>query len=157
MGYHSHCYKNFAAIQKSKKNTTQNSNKATTRSQLNSPPSSRSGILPSLCIFCDKHRKKINGQWRLSGKNQKHEMEIAIHNKAMTLKDEKLLLKVGNYKDSGPDSVGQEVQYHHQCKRIFLHQKEENTSENQSYKIKCNLFLLELHIWAKTNISIFPT
>ena len=144
MEYHSHYYKNFTAIQKPKKNTAQNSNKATTRSQLNSPPPSRSGILPSLCIFCDKHRKKINGQWTLPGKNEKHEMEIAIQNKAIALKDEKLLLKVGNYKfGDGLDFVAQEVQYHHQFKKIYLHQKEENTSGNQSYRRKCNLFILE--------------
>ena len=73
-----------------------------------------------------------------------HETEIAIQNKAMALKDEKLFLKVGNYKfGDGPDFVAQEVQYHHRCKRIYLHQKEENTSENQSYRRKGNLFILE--------------
>ena len=51
----------------------------------------------------------------------------------MVLKDEKLLLKVGNYKfGDAPDFVDEEVQYHHQCKRIYLHQKEESTSKNQS-------------------------
>ena len=144
MGYHSHCYKNFRAIQKTKKNTTQNSNKTTTRPQLNSPPPSRSGVLPSLCMFCDKRRKKINGQWTLPGKNEKHETKIAIRNKAIALKDEKFLLKVGKYKfGDDPDFVAQEGQYHHQCKRIYLHQKEENTSENQYSRRKCNLFILE--------------
>ena len=70
MGYHSHCYKNSIAIQKLKKNTTQNGNKATNRSQLNSPPPSKSRVLPSLCIFCDKRRKRINGQWTLLGKRK---------------------------------------------------------------------------------------
>ena len=144
MGYHSHCYKNFTAIQKPKKNITQNSNKATTRSQLNLPPPSRSGVLPSLCIFYDECRKKINRQWILPGKNEKHETEIAIRNKAIALKDEKLLPKVGYYKfGDGPDFVAQEVLYHHQCKRIYLHQKEESTNKNRSYRRKCNLFILE--------------
>ena len=62
----------------------------------------------------------------------------------MVLQDEKLLLKVRNYKfGDAPDFVDEEVQYHHQCKRIYLHQKEENTSKNQSYRIKYNLFILE--------------
>ena len=71
-------------------------------------------------------------------------MEIAIRNKAIALKNEKLLLKAGNYKfGDGPDFVAQEVQYRYQCKRIYLHQKEENTSENQSYRRKCYLFISE--------------
>ena len=93
VGQHSHCYRDFTAIQKPQKNTHQNSNKATTRSRLNSRPPSRSGILPSLCTFCDKHRKNVNEQQTLSGKNEKHKTDIAIQNKPMTLKDEKLLLK----------------------------------------------------------------
>ena len=80
MGYHSHCYKNFTAIQKPKKISL-----------------------------------------RIAAK-----------------------LKLGNYKfGDGPDFVAQEIQYHHQCKRIYLHQKEEITSENQSYRRKCILFILE--------------
>ena len=54
----SHCYNDFIPIQKPKKNTTQNSNKATTRSQLNSPPPSRSGVLPSLCKFWKKRKAR---------------------------------------------------------------------------------------------------
>ena len=58
MRYHSHCYKNFTATQKPNKNTTQNSYKATTSSQSNPPPPWKSGVLPSLYIFCVKCRKK---------------------------------------------------------------------------------------------------
>ena len=127
-------------MQKQKKNTTQNSNKAATRSQLNSPPPSRSGSLLSLHILSDKCRKKINGQWTLPAKNEKHETEIAIRNRAIALRVAKLLLKLGNYKfGDGTDFVAQEVQYSHQCKRIYCIKKKKTlvktnlTEENAIY------------------------
>ena len=49
-----------------------------------------------------------------------------------------------NYKfGDSTDFLAQEVQYHHQYKRIYLLKKEENTSENQSFRRKCNLFVFE--------------
>ena len=79
----------------------------------------------------------VNGHFQEIEKNQ---TEIAIRNKAMTLKDEKLLLKVENCKyGDGPDFVAQEVQYHHHCKRMYLIKRKKTlaktnlTEENAIY------------------------
>ena len=73
------------------------------------------------CVYFVTNAEKestVNGHF---WENEKNETEIAIRNKAMTLKDEKLLLKVENYKFAdGPDFVAQEVQYHHHCKKMYL-------------------------------------
>ena len=48
-----------------------------------------------------------------------------------------MLLNVANYKSGDhADLVAQEVQYHHQSKRIHQHGKEEIESEKHSYRIK---------------------
>ena len=54
------------------------------------------------------------------------------------------MLNEGNYKSGDrADLVAQEVQYHQQSKRIYQHGKEEIESEKHSYRIKCNLSILE--------------
>ena len=51
-------------------------------------------------------------------KNQKHETEIAIRNKAKILNDESMILTIVNYNfRKGLDFVAKEVHYHHECKR----------------------------------------
>ena len=50
----------IAAIQKTKKKTTQNINTATTRFQLNSTPSSRSSVLSALLYFVKNAEKKLS-------------------------------------------------------------------------------------------------
>ena len=52
------------------------------------------------------------------GKNQKHETEIAIRNKAKKLNDESMILAIGNYNfREGPDFVAKEVHYLHGCRK----------------------------------------
>ena len=119
--YHSACYKNFTAISKPKikPKTSTRSTKISTRSENTSPllPSA-TGVLPPICIFCNKGRKKIGGSWKEPGKNEKHETGIAIRNKAKMVNDESMILKIGNYNfGEGPDFVAKEVHYHHECKR----------------------------------------
>ena len=54
------------------------------------------------------------------------------------------MLNEGNYKSGDRAGlVAQEVQYHQQSKRIYQHGKEEIESEKHSYRIKCNLSILE--------------
>ena len=63
-GCHSACYKNFTAISKPKikPKTSTRSTKISTRPENTSPllPSA-TGVLPPICIFCNKGRKK---NWR---------------------------------------------------------------------------------------------
>ena len=80
-GYHSACYKNFTAISKPKikPKAITRSTKISTRSENTSPLlQPATGVLPPICIFCDKRRKKIGGSWKEPGKNEKYETEIAI-------------------------------------------------------------------------------
>ena len=77
---------------------------------------SATGVLPPICVFCNKGRKKIGASWKEPGKNEKHEIEIAIQNKAKMLNDESMILKTGNYNfKERPDFVAKEVHYHHGC------------------------------------------
>ena len=39
---------------------------------------SATGLLPPVCIFCNKGKKKNGDSWKEPGKNEKHETEIAI-------------------------------------------------------------------------------
>ena len=115
------CYKNFTAISKpkGKPKASTRSIKISTRSENTSPLlASATGVLPPLCIFCNRGRKKIGGSWKEPGKNEKHETEIAIRNKAKMFNDKSKILKVGNCNfGEGPDFVAKEVHYHHECKR----------------------------------------
>ena len=71
-GYHSACYKNFTAISKPKikPKTSNRSTTISTRSENTTPllPCA-TGVLPSICIFYNKRRKKIGGSWKEPGKN----------------------------------------------------------------------------------------
>ena len=52
----------------------------------------------------------------------------------MCFKDEKLLLKVGNYKfRDGSYFVAQEVQYHHRCKRESICFKRKKTLQKNNF------------------------
>ena len=118
-GYHVLCYKNFTAIsQPAAANESQGepSTSRSTRSNSTTLQTSSTGCLPSLCIFCEKKRKKIKGKWENLGKSESETAEKAIRNLAIDLKDGNLLLKIGNLKHGdGPDFVAMEVQYHHSC------------------------------------------
>ena len=94
---------------------------------------SATGVLPPICIFCNKGSEKIGGSWKEPGKNEKHETEIAIRNKPKMLNDESMILKVGNYNfGEGPDFVAKEVHYHRECKRNYLHKKDKSRNIKDS-------------------------
>ena len=118
-GHHSTCYKNFIAISKPKikPKTSNRFTKISTRSETASPllPCA-TGVLPSICIFCNKGRKKIEVHEKNLEKIEKHETEIAIRNKAKMLIDELIILKIGNYNfGEGPNFVAKGGNYHHEC------------------------------------------
>ena len=63
----------------------------------------------------------IKQKWVYLGKCETFEAEINIRNAAMSIYDEDLRLKLGNYQfGAGPDFAAMEVMYHHQCKREYL-------------------------------------
>ena len=96
-GYHSICCKNFIAISKPKikPKTSNRSTKISTRSETTSPllPFA-TGVLPSICIFCNKGREKNEVHGKNLEKIEKHETKIAIRNKAKMLIDELMILKL---------------------------------------------------------------
>ena len=84
-------------------------------------------------IFWIKGRKKIRGSWKEPGKNEKHDTEIAIWNKAKILNDESIILKIENYSFGKElDFVAKEVHYHHECKRNYLHEEEKSSNIKDS-------------------------
>ena len=112
-GHHSTCYKNFIAISKPKikPKTSNRFTKISTRSETASPllPCA-TGVLPSICIFCNKGRKKNEVHGKNLEKIEKHETKIAIRNKAKMLIDELMILKIGNYNfGEGPNFVAKGV------------------------------------------------
>ena len=92
--------------------------RSTTRSKVSAIPTTLTGCLPALCIFCGKTRKKVKGKWENLGNSESKNAEITIRNAAATLNDEALLLMIGNYKfGDGPNIVVKEFKYHHSCRR----------------------------------------
>ena len=68
-------------------------------------------------------------------KNQKHETEIAIRNKAKILNDESMILTIVNYNfRKGLDFVAKEVHYHHECKRKKKDKKDKSNNTPFFYK-----------------------
>ena len=124
-GYHTKCYKNFTAVSVSQ-STKPSTSTVSTRSKVplnratQKNESSWSNILPNLCIFCAKGRKKYKGNIIDIGKCETFDAQVTIRNAAKYLKDETLLAKTGSYEfGSGSDFAVMEAKYHHVCKREY--------------------------------------
>ena len=91
-GYHTKCYKHFTVVsvcQSTKPSTTTVStrskvplNRATEKNEF-----SKSNILPNLCIFCAKGRKKYKGNIIDIGECQTFDAEVTIRKATKYLKD----------------------------------------------------------------------
>ena len=67
-GYHTSCYSNFTAVPKMDPCMDENETTAViTRSHVPSSSKSPGSILPELCIFCVKKRKKLKNGWESLG------------------------------------------------------------------------------------------
>ena len=101
-GYHTKCYKNFTAAsvsQSTKPSTSTEStrskvplNRATQKNE-----SSKSNILPNLCIFCAKGRKRHKGNIIDIAKCETFDAEVTVRNATKYRKDETLLANTGSY------------------------------------------------------------
>ena len=58
-GYHSNCLKNFTAVPCIAGPSESSKISTLTRSQVEGPSTSSSGVLPPICIFCNQIRKKV--------------------------------------------------------------------------------------------------
>ena len=99
-GYHAECYKKFTAITLSKAQISKDQqikrSKFLRSCNLNvSRNEQNRRVLPALCIFCGKGRKKYKQKWVELSSSEKFESEISIRAAAKCLKDEELLLKIG--------------------------------------------------------------
>ena len=142
-GYHSACYKNFTAVsKKGQKTPTQSSSSVTKRSDVSSPKNPRcSNVLPEVCIFCDKKRKKVKGKWENLTKCAAFQSESKIRIAAVQLEDEALLLKIGNALNSeGSDFISKEVHYHHECKINYLKKVKVNKNDTKEMEPKKKAF-----------------
>ena len=85
--------------------------------------SSKSNILPNICIFCVKGCKKCKRSIIDIGKCEAFDPEVTVRNAAKYLKDETLLPKSGRYEfGNGPDFAVEEAKYHHVYKREFTNE-----------------------------------
>ena len=100
-GYNVPCYSNFTAIPKNDQVSQEENQTASmliTCSQIASSSKSSSHLLPELCLFCDKKRKKVKNKWEELGSCVSRDAEIAIREAAERKNNEVILLKLGRYK-----------------------------------------------------------
>ena len=92
-----------------------------TRSHVPSSSKSPGSILPELCIFCVKKRKKLKNGWESLGSMESKDAEVSLRDAAEIMNDEALLLKLGRYKfGKGQNLVAKEALTHHSCRRDYL-------------------------------------
>ena len=132
-GYHIQCYRKFVALpQKHRdklKDVTQNSqveneeeskkiSTLTTRSKVMSPkPSSSTGVFPSICLFCNKSRKKVHGVEQKLVQVETKIVEENIRKYAALKKDDNLIARITSI-----DFLTKEIKYHNCCR--LKYQKE---------------------------------
>ena len=124
-GYHSACYSKFTWV-KSKDIEISDSKAPVifTRSNISLPNSDKSNanILPAICIFCGKTRKKHKQKWQSLSKCESYEIEVSIRRTAKGLDDTNPLTKVGDYEfGDGPDFAAMEVHNNNEpCKVDYV-------------------------------------
>jgi len=111
-GYHNTCYYRFTAIaSETEVPATTSKDRKFLRSQSTQLKVSSSGVLPKVCIFCSKARKKVEGKEQPLTSCEYDSVEKNIKEAAQVLNDNDMLVKIGN--------VGfhsREVKYHNVCK-----------------------------------------
>ena len=109
-GYHAECYRNFTALGRNAlpKNDTVESKPLHKRSKSTlASGSSSTGIMPKICIFCNKKDKKHNSNKQNLISQETGDFEKKIKKYATTLGDQALLSKLGS-----ADFVAKEIRYH---------------------------------------------
>ena len=152
-GYHLSYYRRFVALSKAQRmkmesmvtqdslqdcsTSTETSEKQdepestrTTRSEITSPkPSSRTGIFPNACLFCDQARKKVKGVEQKLISAQTKAFEESIRKYIKWMEDSKL-----NTRLTGIDFSAKEVKYHAHCRVKYQTQAE----VRQTQREKCD-------------------
>ena len=112
------CYSRFTSISKaapSAPSSEQPKHNVLLRSQTKQHPTTSTGILSQICIFCSKSRKKNKDRELSLASCEYDSPEANVKEAAQILNDTPLLTKTG--------SIGfhsKEVKYHHECKREYL-------------------------------------
>lgn len=126
-GYHRECYKRFTLVPKAipEIETLEERREEIQQPLLRSktctitPTISSTGVLQPVCIFCNRSRKKRQENHEELGSCETPDAQDKIKYAATVLKDEVLLLKIGNV-----DFIAKEVKYHHSCRKHYLNEAE---------------------------------
>ena len=157
-GYHTKCYKNFKAVSVSQSikpstSTVSTRSKVPLNRATQKNESSKSNILPNLCLFCAKGRKKYKGNIINIGKCETFDAEVTIRNAAKYLKDKTLLAKIGSYEfGNGPDFATMEAKYHYVCKRETRDTKNSEKSNLSSEKKTKSAALNDLNTFVNKSV-----
>ena len=137
-GYHTKCCRKCTAVSVSQ-STKRSASTVSTRSKVplnratQNNESSKSNVLPNLCVFCTKGCKKFKGNIIDIGKCETFDADATIRNDAKCLKDETLLAKIGSCEfGNGRDFVGMEAKYHHVCKQEYTNKAREAKNSEKS-------------------------
>ena len=141
-GYHSSCYSNYTAIRGNDASGMEveetEKHHVFLRSESTISPAGSSGILPTVCIFCNKARKKKKGIELPLGSYEYDAPELNVKEAAQSLNDNDMLAKIG---DTGFHS--KEVKYHHECKREYFNKVRacsNNSTKDSESEIKMSAF-----------------
>ena len=141
-GYHTKCYRKVTAASVSQ-STKPSASTVSTRSKVplnraaQNNKSSKSNVLPNLCVFCTKGTKgckKFKGDISDIGKCETFDADATIRNATKCLKDETLLAKIGSCEfGNGRDFVGMEAKYiMYVSKSIQTKREKQKTQKNQT-------------------------
>ena len=132
-GYHSTCYKRFTSVPNSAIELSSQENENETTILLMSEaarhqqlPTTSSGVLLQICIFCNKKRKTKNRTEVPLVSCEYNSSEGNIKEAARILQDELMLAKIG--------SIGfhsKEVRNHNTCKREYLNKTRDGSESRR--------------------------
>ncbi len=98
-GYHTSCYRTFTAVPGIPAHSSESESHSQypyLRSAGTQLPTSTSGVLPKVCVFCDKPRKKFKGKEQDLASCTLDSPEFNVKNAALILNDQKMLTKIGS-------------------------------------------------------------
>ena len=86
-----------------------------------------SGVLPPICIFCSKVRKKTKGREVPLVSCEFDSAENSVKEAARALNDGPMLAKIGDI-----NFHSKEVKYHNECKRDYMNKAKSALSKNDT-------------------------
>ena len=159
-GFHIECYRKFIASSKLQKEkmkimetdgTNQNAVcthdaknskplTMTTRSEIKPPKTTpRTGIFPSVCLFCNQTRKKVKGVEQKLVRVETNDFESNVRKFIDIMEDSTLLARI-----SGIDFAAKEVKYHAYC--IVRYQRQAEIRMDLVSKEQSDIVKIKWHL-----------